>query len=84
MAWESLLQTGGKWSPTEELMFFFSESGHPVFRCSSQLSRGALEKQEGRGRCSVHHTADPKTAELFSKRRIAVKWLSIFGADGTW
>ena len=35
----------GEWDKIAELMIKFKESGHPVFRATSPLSRGTLKKQ---------------------------------------
>ena len=41
----------------EDMLLEFAESGHPVFRATTPLSRGQFEKQ-GRGKLSIHFTAD--------------------------
>ena len=39
----------GEWDETAEgMMLNFTESGHPVFRASSALERGGVEKQRKR------------------------------------
>ena len=43
-------------------MIRFGESGHPVFRATSPLSRGTLESKGG-GKLSVHFCADGETIE---------------------
>ena len=44
----------GKWDRVAELMMIrFGESGHPVFRVTSPLSRGTL-KIKGGGKLSIH------------------------------
>ena len=56
---ESKLQ--GEWDRVAELMMItFSESGHPVFRSTSPLSRGTL-KSKGGGKFSIHFCADGDT-----------------------
>ena len=43
----------GEWDPVaEDMMINFSDSGHPVFRGSSALERGAL-KNKGKGKLSI-------------------------------
>ena len=55
----------GEWNRVAELMMIkFSESGHPVFRATSSLSRGTL-KSKGGGKLSVHFCADEGTIETF-------------------
>ena len=49
---------GGEWDKVAELMMIkFGESGHPVFRATSPLSRGTL-KSKGGGKFSTHFCAD--------------------------
>ena len=46
----------GEWDRVAELtMMEFSESGHPVFRATSPLSRGTL-KSKGGGKLTIHYT----------------------------
>ena len=45
----------GEWDKIAELMMLkFGESGHPVFRATSPLSRGQL-KSKGGGNLSIHY-----------------------------
>ena len=60
-------------------MIKFSESGHPVFRATSPLSRGAL-KSKGGGKLSTHFFADGDTIETGFRTTISVNQLSIYGA----
>ena len=57
----------GEWDRVAELMMFrVRESGHPVFRATSPLSRGTLESKGG-GQMSIHFSADgdtPSTNDL--------------------
>ena len=51
----------GEWDRVAELMMMkFSESGHPVFRSTSPLSRGQ-PKRKGGGKLSIHFCADLDT-----------------------
>ena len=53
----------GEWDRVAELMMIkFGESGHPVFRATSLLSRGTL-KSKGGGKLSIHFCADGGTIE---------------------
>ena len=48
----------GKWDRVAELLMIkFGQSGHPVFRATSPLSRGTL-KSKGGGKLSIHSCAD--------------------------
>ena len=61
------------------MMIRFGESGHPVFRATSPLSRGAL-KSKGGGKLSFHFCADGDTIETVFRTIISVTQLSINGA----
>ena len=53
----------GAWDHiAEEMLLEFAESGHPIFRATTPLSRGQL-KSKGRGKLSIHFTADYPTIE---------------------
>ena len=53
----------GEWDRVaEQMMIKFAESGHPVFRATSPLSRGTL-KSKGGGKLSIHFCADEGTIE---------------------
>ena len=53
----------GEWNATaEDMMKTFAENGHPVFKCSSPLSKGVLKSKSG-GRASMHNNADPSTTD---------------------
>ena len=60
-------------------MLTFAESKHPIFRSSSPLSRGVLERKGG-GKLLVHFCADGETVETFFHTIISVSQLSIYGA----
>ena len=63
----------------ELMMIKFRESGHPVFRATSPLSRGTL-KSNGGGKISIHCCADWDTIETFFRTIIPVDQLSIYGS----
>ena len=63
----------------ELMMLKFGESGHPVFRSTSPLSRGVL-KSKGGGKLSIHFCADQGTIETVFRTIISFNQLSIFGA----
>ena len=60
-------------------MIKFAESGRPVFRATSPLSRGTL-KSKGGGKLSIHFCADGDTVETVFRTIISVNQLSIYGA----
>ena len=61
------------------MMIKFSESGRPVFRVTSPLSRGTLNSKGG-GKLSIHFCADEATIETVFRTIISVNQLSIYGA----
>ena len=70
----------GEWDRVAELMMIkFRESGHPVFRATSLLSRGTL-KSKGGGKLSKHFCADRDTIETVFRTIISVNELSVYGA----
>ena len=60
-------------------MIKFGESGHPVFRATSPLSRGTL-KSRGGGKLSKIFCADGDTIETVFRTIISVNQLSNYGA----
>ena len=70
----------GEWDGVAEpMMLKFGESGHPVFRSTSPLSKGLL-KSKGCGKLSIHFCADEGTIETVFRTIISVYQLSICGA----
>ena len=57
----------------------FAESGHPIFRATTPLSRREL-KSKGHGKLSIHFTADYPTIETVFCIIISVNQLSLYGA----
>ena len=60
-------------------MLTFAESGHPVFRAPSPLSRGQLNSKGG-GKLSIHYSADLETIETVFRTITSVNQLSLYGA----
>ena len=60
-------------------MLTFAESGHPVFRSTSPLSRGVL-KSKGGGKLSIHCCVDSGTIGTVFRTIISGNQLSIYGA----
>ena len=53
----------GAWGHiVDEMLLEFAESGHPIFRATTPLSRGIL-KSKGRGKLSIHFAADQDTID---------------------
>ena len=70
----------GEWDRVAESMTIrFGESGHPVFRATSPLSRGTL-KSKGGGKISIHFCADGDTIETVLHTIISANQLSIYRA----
>ena len=61
------------------MMLEFAESGHPIFRATSPLSRGRL-KSKGHGKWSIHYCADLETIETSFRIIISVNQCSLYGA----
>ena len=61
------------------MMVTLAESGHPVFRATSPLSRGVL-KSEGVGQLSIHFCADQDTITTVFRTITSVNQLSLYGA----
>ena len=60
-----------KWNSAKMMMQALAKSGHPVWRCSSPLSRGVL-KSKGGGRSSIHYNADLSSAEMLLNTIVSV------------
>ena len=70
----------GEWDKmAEKMMVTFAESGHPVFRATSPLSRGQL-KSKGGGKLSIHYCADQATIETIFRIFVFANQLSLCGA----
>ena len=70
----------GAWDHVvEEMLLLFAESGHPIFRATTPLSRGQL-KSKGRGKVSKHFTADQDTIDSIYRIILSVDQLSVYGA----
>ena len=70
----------GAWDHiAEEMLLQFTESGHPIFRATTPLSRGQL-KSKGRGKLSIHFTADQDTVDTICRIFLSVNQLSVYGA----
>ena len=70
----------GAWDNiAEEMLLEFAESGHPVFRATTPLSRGTL-KSKGRGKLSIHFAADQDAIDTIYRMILSVNHLSVYGA----
>ena len=62
----------GKWDQqANQMIEVFAQSGHPVFRGTSALSRGTLKRKQGRN--TIHFTADSENTELIMRTIHSVK-----------
>ena len=80
--WCSLEESSpqGIWDQiADEMLLEFAESGHPIFRATSPLSRGKL-KSKGHGKLSIHFTADYPTIETVFRIIVSANRLSLHGA----
>ena len=69
----------GVWDKIERMFVEFAESGCPIFRATSPLSRGRL-KSKGHGKLSIHCAADYETIETIFRVIVSANQLSLFGA----
>ena len=70
----------GEWDKmAEKMMVTLAESGHPVFRATSPLSRGVV-KSKGGGKLSIHFCADQETITTVFRTITSVNQLSLYGA----
>ena len=64
----------------EKMLVEFAESGCPIFRATTPLSRGKL-KSKGHGKLSIHYCADQQTIETIFRIIVFANQLSLYGAD---
>ena len=70
----------GAWDNiAEQMLLEFAESGHPIFRATTPLSRGKL-KSKGHGKLSIHFAADELTIDTIFRIIFSVNQLSVYGA----
>ena len=70
----------GAWDDiADQMLLEFAEIGHPTFRATTPLSRGSL-KSKGRGKLSIHFTADELTIDTIYRIILSVNQLSVYGA----
>ena len=70
----------GVWDNIAERMLVdFTESGCPIFRATSPLSRGQL-KSKGHGKLSIHYAADLETVETIFRIIVSANQLILYGA----
>ena len=70
----------GAWDHiAEEMLLEFAESGHPIFRATTPLSRRIL-KSKGHGKLSIHFAATQTTIETVFRIILSVNQLSVYVA----
>ena len=70
----------GEWDRiAEDMLLEFAKSGHPIFRATTPLSRGKL-KSKGKGKVSIHFSAEPETVDTIYRIILSVNQLSVYGA----
>ena len=69
----------GIWDKIAEKMLEFAESGCPIFRATTPLSRGQL-KSKGHGKLSIHFAATQETIETIFRKIVSANQLSLYGA----
>ena len=63
----------------EKMLLEFAESGCPIFRATTPLSRGQL-KSKGHGKLSIHYAATQATIETVFRIIVSANQLSLYGA----
>ena len=63
----------------EKMLVEFAESGCPIFRATTPLSRGKL-KSKGHGKLSLHFAADQERIETIFRIIVFANQLSLYGA----
>ena len=75
---------GGEWDRVADCMLnTLRESGHPVFRGTSALSRGPLKSNGGKNIDTLQRGADD-CRELLLRIIVSVNQLSVYGAVADW
>ena len=63
----------------EKMLVEFAESGSPIFRATTPLSRGQL-RSKGHGKLSIHFAATQETFETIFRIIVSANQLSLYGA----
>ena len=63
----------------EKMLVEFADSGCPIFRATTPLSRGQL-KSKGHGKLSIHYAADQETIETVFRTIVSANQLSLYRA----
>ena len=63
----------------EKMLLEFAESGCPIFRASTPLSRSQLNRK-GHGKLSIHFAAVQETIETIFRKVVSANQLSLYGA----
>ena len=63
----------------EKMLLEFAESGCPIFRATTPLSR-CKPKSKGHGKLSIHFAADQETIETIFRLIVFANQLSLYGA----
>ena len=63
----------------ERMLLEFAESGCPIFRATSPLSRGRPQSK-GHEKLSIHYAADLETIETIFRIIVSANQLSLYGA----
>ena len=63
----------------EKMLVEFAESGCPIFRATTPLSRGKLKSKEHR-KLSIHFAADQETIDTIFRIIVSAHQLSLYGA----
>ena len=76
-------QPEGQWDQqANQMLEVFAQTGHPVFRGTSALSRGTLKRKQAQN--TIHFTADSENIELIMRTIHSTNQLSIYGTMSSW
>ena len=79
--WKRIASPQGIWDHiAEQILLEFAESGCPIFRSTTPLSKGKLQSK-GHGKLSIHFAADQETIDtIFRIIVFFANQLSLYGA----
>ena len=80
--WSSMEENSpqGIWDHiAEKMLVEFTESGCPIFRATTPLSRAKL-RSKGHGKLSIHYCADQATIDTIFRIIVSANQLSLYGA----
>ena len=77
--WYSMKEDSPQGNLAEKMLLEFAESGCPIFRATTPLSRRQL-KSKGHGKLSIHFAAVQETIETIFRIIVSANQLSLYGS----